>query len=302
MESAPAATIIIPTYNRGSKILNALGSLQNQTFKDFEVVIVNDGSTDNTKEILDEHLPEFDLKVRVINQVNSGRAEVRNNGASVAAGAILIFMDDDMRHEDNAIEQHVSHHVSRPDTILVGNQVEDLRIATTDMQRYRAAISNEWSIKIGVKEGPLIADNLHITAANFSISKKIFFQVGGFDRNLSDTEDYDFAMRAFEQGVPVYYNENIIGWHDDFVTCRSYIERRKQYIRSHKYLKSIKPGLYSKFYRDATGAPSIFKRLMYRTLKGDRWIDLVDRNAFTFLPKSFRYKLYSAIIYANSSL
>lgn len=292
-------TVVIATYNRGNKVIDALHSLELQDYKDFDVVVVNDGSTDNTKQILDRYALDTPLNIKVLHQLNGGRSKVRNNGAAIAEDGIIIFMDDDMRHNAQAIGLHVQHHQKHKDSILVGNSLEDSALCQTDIQKYRLYLSERWSHKLANLAGPMNRANLHVTAANMSISKKTLNRLGGFDVHLKDSEDYDLGLRAILMGIPVYYNANIIGWHDDFITCRSYIQRKKQYLKSHEVLRKLRPELYGSGYRQAT-LPTGVKGMIYRLLRGDHWVKLVDSGKLSLLPKKIKYSLYSAIIYSNS--
>lgn len=94
MVSHPAISIIIPAYNVQDWIRRAIGSLQSQTFTDYEVLVVDDGSLDGTSDICDE-LAEHDARIRVIHQQNCGAAGARNNAIAVARGDYLYFMDAD---------------------------------------------------------------------------------------------------------------------------------------------------------------------------------------------------------------
>jgi glycosyltransferase involved in cell wall biosynthesis len=93
-------SIIIPTYNRENLIIECIRKLKNQTFEDWECIIVNDGSTDNTKDTVEQEIKK-DKRFKLINQPNSERAIARNNGAKVASGKFLIFLDSDDYFEDN---------------------------------------------------------------------------------------------------------------------------------------------------------------------------------------------------------
>ncbi|MEP0859807.1 MAG: glycosyltransferase family 2 protein [Ignavibacterium sp.] len=84
-------SVIIPTYNRSDLLIKTINSALNQTFKDYEVIIVNDGSTDNTKEILNGYGSE----IRVIHKENSGSEKSRNAGAEIANGEYFCFFDSD---------------------------------------------------------------------------------------------------------------------------------------------------------------------------------------------------------------
>ena len=87
----PKVSIIIPTYNRAHLIAECLESVLNQTFNDYEVIVVDDGSTDNTKEAVE---PYFD-RIRYTKQENRGNAGARNSGIELAKGEIIAFTDAD---------------------------------------------------------------------------------------------------------------------------------------------------------------------------------------------------------------
>jgi len=94
--SDPEASVVIPTYNSGGFITKTLNCLEKQTFNSFEVVIINDGSTDNTQEVISEYISEHpDLRLRLINQKNKGIAGARNRGILEAKGRYIAFLDHD---------------------------------------------------------------------------------------------------------------------------------------------------------------------------------------------------------------
>ena len=89
----PYFSIIIPSFNRTHIIDRAIQGVLQQTFQDFEILIVDDGSTDNTQAIVKEY--SADLKIKYIYQNNQGVCSARNTGAKEANGAYLIFLDSD---------------------------------------------------------------------------------------------------------------------------------------------------------------------------------------------------------------
>ncbi len=96
---SPRLTIVLPTYNRAAFLPGALASIVGQTFSDWELVVIDDGSTDDTREVLDRARPAITRDVRYIRQENGGPAVARNNGIAHALGDLVAFFDsDDLWH------------------------------------------------------------------------------------------------------------------------------------------------------------------------------------------------------------
>ena len=87
-------SFVVPVYNTSKYLKKCLDSLVKQTFKDFEVIIVNDGSTDKSKDIILKYESKYD-SIKVINQENQGLSMARNNGVKKASGKYIIFIDSD---------------------------------------------------------------------------------------------------------------------------------------------------------------------------------------------------------------
>jgi glycosyltransferase involved in cell wall biosynthesis len=97
--STAKASVIIPCYNYGRYLEEAVGSILNQTFQDFEIIIINDGSTDNTISVAERLIAQYhDHQIRLINQENSGQPAIsRNRGINEAIGEYILCLDaDDM--------------------------------------------------------------------------------------------------------------------------------------------------------------------------------------------------------------
>ncbi|RPD45528.1 glycosyltransferase family 2 protein [Paracnuella aquatica] len=294
-------SVVIPTYNRGGKILTTLKSLANQTFQDFEVVVINDGSTDNTKEVLDAiDTSSYPYKITMQHQENMGRAGSRNSGFNRVASELIVSVDDDMRLDPYCIEAHYLHHQQHPGTILVGVQQEDPKLARNEIQKFIAHQRVGWLKDLERTENPMRPDQIYITAANFSISKATFNKIGGFDPRLKAVVDYDLAMRASEMGIPIFYSKNAIGWHEDFVTCRSYINRKRQGVANGKKLKELKPDLVGKYHRYKEFELSAKQKLKYQFFANSFFVWTIDKaNVYKYiLPKKVRYALYGTVVMA----
>lgn len=112
-------SIVIPTFNKASYLLLTLASLAQQTFHDFELLIVDDGSTDETNKVICSLSSWFD-NLQYIKQDNLGRSRARNRGIQAASGDILILTEDDHITKPDFVDQHRSCHEEQSDTVVVG--------------------------------------------------------------------------------------------------------------------------------------------------------------------------------------
>lgn len=294
-------SVIIPTYNGAHKIVNILHALSQQTYKDFEIIIVIDGSTDNTKEVIVNFIESAGCipiinNIRIIEQANGGRAVSRNRGAKEASGDLLIFFDDDVRPVAECISIHSKHHLDFFNSILVGNVPEDMEKMRTDFQKYKAFLSHKWTVPLATANDSAITKYPYLTAANFSIKRQCFFDLGGFDERLTDAEDFDLAVRAYLGKIPIHFIQGAIAWHDDFITCRSYIKRLRQYKVANDKLEELKPDLIKSFRVNNQMTRRFIKSFIYTILSQKLFVDLVDdAGLLKILPKTWRYKLYDLI-------
>ncbi|QDA59345.1 glycosyltransferase family 2 protein [Hymenobacter jejuensis] len=289
-------SVIIPTYNGAQKVLNALHALEKQTLAPNEVIVVVDGSTDNTVELLQNSSWSF-AAFKVVAQTNQGRAAVRNRGAQEATGELLVFFDDDMRPEPTCLAEHVQHHSQMMDTIAMGMSLEEDARMNTDFQHYKAYLSRKWFSPLTESSDirQMSADNLFLTAANLSLPKALFLRLGGFDSFLRDIEDFDLGMRATDAGVPIYLLSQAFAWHDDFVSCASYVRRLREYRKAHKILAERRPELYKKYGANPVLQPSGLKAQVFSLFSAPWWQKVIDKGLLRFLPKGPRYKLYDIV-------
>jgi glycosyltransferase involved in cell wall biosynthesis len=181
----PEFSVIIPTYNRAATLSRAIESVINQTYPAKEILVMDDGSSDNTREVV-EGFPQ----VRYFYQENAGVSTARNKGAEIAAGEWLIFLDSDdelMNHTlekfSNSIKANPTSKVFRCGLILFKNDKE-----------YSYFLSNE--IFVGQIPG------------SFAISKTFFQGLGGYDQDLKFGENTELFFRVGWSGeVPVLLEE-----------------------------------------------------------------------------------------------
>lgn len=181
-------SIVVPVYNAEKTIRKTLESLLNQTYKDFEIIAVNDGSTDKTKEILSE----YSNCVRVINQENAGVSEARNRGISEALGNYVMFCDSDDTYEPYAIEKLVSNSKNADWVIANIKKTFPDHIEKTDLET--CYVDNSKSLeKLIVK----ITDNYMLNQMVGKLFKKDIIVSNGIKlkKHLTCGEDLDFICR-----------------------------------------------------------------------------------------------------------
>jgi glycosyltransferase involved in cell wall biosynthesis len=291
------ASVIIPTYNGAQKIGFLLDALLGQSIRDFEVVVVVDGSGDNTQEVLTYYKPFFNA-FKIIVQPNKGRSAVRNRGVKEAEAGLVVFYDDDMVPAPDSVERHVQFHLDKNgNSILTGYTPQVIGDRSNDFTVYRAYLSEQWIRNVLNTRTPLDKQNLFLTAANCSLHKATFIQLNGFDENLSDGEDNDLAKRAFKENVSLFFDKENIAFHNEQINCKSYIVRLREYALAEKKIERLNNRLITKVKVKALRRPLYF-------LVASRWlVRIVDSfNVFIVLPRWIRYKLYDAMIFSLSEL
>jgi glycosyltransferase involved in cell wall biosynthesis len=282
-------SVIIPTYQGRLKLPVVLEALKKQTFRAFELVVVVDGSTDDSVGFLKSD--SFVSKIVV--QENHGRAHVRNTGVKAAKGELLIFFDDDMEPEAESIARHVNFHSEQANSICGGNQLEFVQPNKSDIQQYKEWISKKWMEKYHPGVQKLTYSNMFFTGANCSMTRASWEKLNGFNEALTDAEDYDFACRALQSGIDVYFDKDNHAYHHDPITWSSYINRLRQYKRAHQKLAA------SSLISDKKNGYG-FKNLVYRLMGHSAVPAWLEKSLLIkMLPRAIRYRLYNIVLHAQ---
>jgi glycosyltransferase involved in cell wall biosynthesis len=114
------ACFIIPTYNRASALMSCLEHLERQTFTDFEVIVVDDGSTDSTPQQMGQYQAVTPLRLRYVRQENGGPARARNVAISLAQAPLCLIIGDDILISPDFVAIHLQFHRENPDSRFAG--------------------------------------------------------------------------------------------------------------------------------------------------------------------------------------
>jgi glycosyltransferase involved in cell wall biosynthesis len=189
--------VVIPTHNRRDLLRACLYSFQHQSasVETFEVVVVIDGSTDGTSEMLSAYGPPF--AVSVLTQAQAGVSAARNAGAQAAEGRVLLFVDDDMTASLSLVGAHLAAQRKEDSIVGVGTIASRIPAEGDRFAQLRAQASREHYEHLLVR--PLTY--LDCYGGNFSICRSMFEEVGGFSVDLAVLNDFEFAYRLDEGGA-----------------------------------------------------------------------------------------------------
>ncbi|MGC8660210.1 MAG: glycosyltransferase family 2 protein [Desulfomonilaceae bacterium] len=192
----PFVSVIIPTHNRLELLKQTIEAVRNQTFREFEIVVVNDGSTDGTGEWLSG---QNDLVV--INQENQGIASSRNNGVAIGRGEWLAFLDHDDIWAPNKLETQVDFAKSNPDVGMVA--VKHVRLG----KKIHHKGPGKWI------KGDLFAkvfSESFIHTSSVMIRKDVFQKVGGFPTRYRFADEFDVWLRISRDHEIAFFDKPLV--------------------------------------------------------------------------------------------
>lgn len=191
-------SIIIPTYNRSAFILKTIDSFLNQSYPYFELIIVDDGSTDNTKEVIstikDEHVKYF-------HKENGERGAARNFGAKLASGDYINYFDSDDLAYPNHLEVAYAAAIKlgKPMLFHVGYEMKNEKDELISRPKPVKGIGNEKMLKVNyINPNPLFVHRNTLTEVVYNC-----------DRNLSATEDWLYHLQLAARYNLIAYDETI---------------------------------------------------------------------------------------------
>lgn len=215
MQDDPLVTIVIPTFNRKHFVCDAIDSCLAQTYKNLEVIVIDDGSTDGTGDFLGERYGDL---IRYIRQENQGPAIARNRGIWEASGEFIHFLDADDQLVANKVETCLRYILEHPEIDVV--------------HTYYQFVARDGRTQIKTTPFPNFSDDIfcellrltgnHILISSTMIRTKVLHDVGGFedDPGFRSAEDWDLFLRLASKYKFHGINERLVyrRMHDDMLS------------------------------------------------------------------------------------
>jgi glycosyltransferase involved in cell wall biosynthesis len=261
MTKRPFVSVVIPSFNMAAYLPDAVNSVLNQTYRNYELIVVDDGSTDNTAEVVDS----FSNKVNYQYQENSGVSVARNQGIQLAKGDYIAFLDADDLWSPVKLERQIEALNRFPNLGLVGCGYTVRDLSCTHM--LSEIIRRNYPSREQLYEALSISQIIPGCASGVLIKKQCFDHVGLFDPTLKIGEDWDMWLRIVSK-YDAFFVEKIL------VTIRQSYSKTSIRTPSHEEMfvsKVIEKSVPRKYQKRAYAA--LFARLGSNDLTANRGVE-----------------------------
>ncbi|MDP1625104.1 MAG: glycosyltransferase [bacterium] len=234
----PLISIIVPTYNRADLIGEALESVLAQSFSSWELIIMDDCSTDNTAAIVRQFLAR-DSRIRYIkNEKNLGIARNRNTGIELTKGSLIAMLDsDDTWTDKNKLQKQADFLRENPDHVLVSTRATVIDLAGKEVGKFDFAEKDEDIRKVMLRRNQIVQSSV-------LYRKDSAVAVGGYDPSYAIVDDYDLWLRLGSEGRFRVLPEYMVGYraHDGGITKERPLVAAREHLAIIRKHKNAYPG------------------------------------------------------------
>ncbi len=231
----PFFSVVVCSYNGSATIRDTMEGLMRLHYRNFEVIVVNDGSRDSTPEIVKEY------PVKLITTRNKGLSSARNTGLYNAKGDIIAYIDDDAYPDAHWLDYLAYAYTTSSHAAMGGPNIipaEDGPIAT--------CVANAPGGPVHVLSTDEIAE--HVPGCNLSVRREVLVQIGGFDPIYKAAgDDVDVCWRIQEAGYTIGFHPAALVWHHRRNSFKAYWKQQKGYGKAEALLESKWPEKYNAF-------------------------------------------------------
>ena len=241
IEKLPLVSIVIPSYNRSYIVTDAIESAQNQTYKNIEIILIDDGSTDETKQLV---IKQFGDAVTYVYKQNGGASSARNLGINRSNGKYIAFLDSDDDWGKTKISKQVDYMENNAEYGMVLCEVNIFdangKCSTTSLSA-QGFYQNGWVFESFLK-------NMIITCSCMFIRNNVFNEIGMFDESLETAEDKDLMLRISAKFKIGAINEALVNYRKANDSLSNNVMAGNS-IRALKKIANYAPNLYEKHFK-----------------------------------------------------
>ncbi len=227
-------------YNDEKYLKEAIGGILNQTFKDFEFIIINDGSTDKSSRILDKYAKK-DKRIKVIHQKNIGLTKSLNKALKLAKGEYVARMDSD----DNSLPERLGKQIKfldkHPKIVLAGTFAKVINEKGEIIKEHKPPVSHQ-----AIKRRMFFAGQ--ICHPSFMFRKKIIQEINGYDENFKYAQDYDLLFRLIKKHQLANIPEFLLLWRESKWGIGRIKNKEQRKFANKVRIRAIKNGSYPIYY------------------------------------------------------
>jgi len=211
----PTISVIIPAYNHEAFVGEALDSVLKQSYTDFELIVIDDGSTDATAVVVENSLRNASRPWRFVRQANQGAHQAINSGLQLAHGEFLTILNSDDFYHPERLQRFVTAARGTERRLLfsrvsyVDERGRALPEDHPEQQRYRQSLQD--SELFPTRSFELLRRNVAVTSGNLFFHRSLYREIGGF-RPLRLCHDWDFLLRALLFEEPVWLDEPLMSY------------------------------------------------------------------------------------------
>lgn len=271
-------SVIIPTYNRIQLLEKVLFALDKQDFplNKYEVLVIDDGSIDQTKKIVKNLIKNLNLNLKYFYQQNNGPAKARNEGIKLSKGRFILFIGDDTIPHKSLISEHYSNLTKNPECGVLGSIKWSDEIKISNFMKFLSP--NGPQFNFGAIKDPTNCGYMFYYTSNLSLNRT-WFKSDLFDIDFKSAamEDMELAYRLEKKGLKIIFNPGAIVYHYHPQNIMGFLIRQKDVVDGINLFLSKHPSEKDKF---VPKFHSIKTNLFYLGQKCLRLLNLTNNKLF----------------------
>jgi len=297
----PMISVVVCAYNADSTMEGCLASFQDVSYPNFEVIVVDDGSTDATGEIADRFAAKYPY-IHVIHQPNLGLSAARNVGMHASKGEIVAYTDSDCYVDPHWLT-YMAWAFKNEKFVAVGGP----NLPPPEDNRTAACVA----VSPGAPTHVLLSDEIaeHIPGCNMAYRRENLMEIGGFDATYRAAgDDVDVCWRLMDAGHVIGFHAGMTVWHHRRNTVKAYLKQQKGYGRAeamllpkhqHRFNMLGNSRWAGRIYGDISGALLTARPVIYHGVFGSGLFQTLYEpkgSLSAYLPMSFEWMLASIIL------